>query len=208
MCYSCITWLKYRFWHSRSWDTATYIGEKTGSDWLSSTMVHVLFMQLHKECISREHLLMIILLGMVSPKVQSLDLNCSRYTLFLLEILLCAMDYNIKYIQTIMICTSLQDTGTLNRVMANIESCVLDIRSWMSTNVLKLNDLKTEFLLFGSCYGALVPCSYILIGNETSFPICISSEPWFHFWQWHDTWSTCLTVAWVQLSTTSRTFVV
>ncbi len=25
----------------------------------------------------------------------------------------------------------------------------------------------------------------------TSSPICISSEPWCHFWQWHDTGSTC-----------------
>ncbi len=34
----------------------------------------------------------------------SLDPNCSRYTLFLLEILLGAMVYNIRYMQTTMIC--------------------------------------------------------------------------------------------------------
>ncbi len=41
---------------------------------------------------------MIVLLGMVSPKVQSLDPNCARYTLFMLETLLGVMVYNIKYL--------------------------------------------------------------------------------------------------------------
>ncbi len=116
---------------------------------------------------------MIILLGMVppSPTDQSLDPNCSRYTLFLLEILQGAMVYNIKYMQMIMICTlplnhSPNGPDTFNRAIANIESCILNIMSWMATNFLKLNDLKTDFLLIGSRYGALVPLSHIQIGNE------------------------------------------
>ncbi len=36
---------------------------------------------------------------------------------------------------------------------------------WPS-NFLKLNDLKTELLLIGSRYFALIPCSHIQIGNE------------------------------------------
>ncbi len=80
------------------------------------------------------------------------------------------MVYNIKYMQMIMICTSPMDTDTFNRAMANIESCILDIRSWMTTNFLQLNDLKTEFLLIGSHYGALVPCSHIQIENEKVSP--------------------------------------
>ncbi len=35
---------------------------------------------------------------------------------------------------------------------------------------LKLNDLKTKFLLIGSHYGALVPCFHIQIGNEQVSP--------------------------------------
>ncbi len=58
-----------------------------------------------------------------------------------------------------------KDHDTFNRSIANIKSCILDIRSWMATNFL-INNLKTELLLIGSCYGALVPCSHIQIGNE------------------------------------------
>ncbi len=71
-----------------------------------------------------------------------------------------------------MICTLLfkppshKDPDMFNRAIANIESGVLDIRSWMVINFLKLNDLKTELLLIGSRYGSLVPCSHIQIGNE------------------------------------------
>ncbi len=36
----------------------------------------------------------------------------------------------------------------------------------MAINFLKLNDIKTELLLIGSWYGALVPCSHIQMGNE------------------------------------------
>ncbi len=63
-----------------------------------------------------------------------------------------------------MICTfntfkppSPQDTDTFNGAMANIKFYVLCIQSWMTTICLKLNDPKTEFLLVGSRYGALVP---------------------------------------------------
>ncbi len=38
-----------------------------------------------------------------------------------------------------------KDPDIFNRVMANIESCVFDIRSWMASNLLKLNDHKAEF---------------------------------------------------------------
>ncbi len=40
----------------------------------------------------------------------------------------------------------------------------------MAINFLKLNDLKTELLMIGSRYGALVPCSHIQIGNEQVAP--------------------------------------
>ncbi len=61
---------------------------------------------------------------------------------------------------------SRKDPDTFNRAIANIKSCVLDNRSWTAINFLKLNDLKTELLLIGSSYGALVSCSHIQIGND------------------------------------------
>ncbi len=57
-------------------------------------------------------------------------------------------------------------TLTHSIVIANIESCVLDIRSWVAIYFLTLNDLLTELLLIGSHYGALVTCSHIQIRNE------------------------------------------
>ena len=37
-----------------------------------------------------------------------------------------------------------------NQSIKNIESCICEIRRWMKDNFLKLNDNKTEFVLFGS----------------------------------------------------------
>ena len=37
-----------------------------------------------------------------------------------------------------------------NSTIATIELCINEIRQWMQSNFLKLNDDKTEFLLFGS----------------------------------------------------------
>ena len=32
-----------------------------------------------------------------------------------------------------------------------MEGCISDIRSWVANNMLKLNDKKTEFIIFGTC---------------------------------------------------------
>ncbi len=42
------------------------------------------------------------------------------------------------------------DTSQLTHGMAQVERCIEDIRSWMASNFLKLNDSKTEFLTLGS----------------------------------------------------------
>ena len=34
--------------------------------------------------------------------------------------------------------------------ISNLNSCLADIRRWMITNKLKINDLKTEFIVFRS----------------------------------------------------------
>ncbi len=87
---------------------------------------------------------MIVLLSMVSPRFNP--------------------DDNGLYIAFIP--PSHKDPATFNRAIANIESCVLDIRSWIAFNILKLNNPKTELLLIGSHYCVLVPCSPIQIGNK------------------------------------------
>ena len=38
----------------------------------------------------------------------------------------------------------------VNQVFQKMEQCTSDIRSWMATSFLKLNDCKTEVLLFGT----------------------------------------------------------
>ena len=38
----------------------------------------------------------------------------------------------------------------IDAAVENIEQCVTEIRSWMKTNSLKLNDSKTEVIVYGS----------------------------------------------------------
>ena len=40
--------------------------------------------------------------------------------------------------------------GDKERCLRNLQNCIRDIRHWMKTNLLKLNDNKTEFIMFGS----------------------------------------------------------
>ena len=42
------------------------------------------------------------------------------------------------------------DTATTTEVLTRVETCVADIRRWMGSNLLKLNDEKTEVVLFRS----------------------------------------------------------
>ena len=40
--------------------------------------------------------------------------------------------------------------GAENKCMLKLERCIENIRKWMKTNLLKLNDEKTEFIIFGT----------------------------------------------------------
>ena len=40
--------------------------------------------------------------------------------------------------------------GDKERCLRNLQNCIHDIRHWMKTNVLKQNDNKTKFIMFGS----------------------------------------------------------
>ena len=39
-----------------------------------------------------------------------------------------------------------------DQCLSKLENCIMDIWSWMKTNLLKLNDEKTEFIIFGTNY--------------------------------------------------------
>ena len=55
--------------------------------------------------------------------------------------------------------------------ITTLEKCIQEIRSWMRQNVLKLNDEKTEFLLFGSRQQlSKVSLPFITIGDSQITP--------------------------------------
>ena len=57
--------------------------------------------------------------------------------------------------------------------IATLELCIIEIRSWMKSNFLKLNDDKTEFLLFGSHqHLSKINTTNICIGNSTIASAC------------------------------------
>ena len=71
------------------------------------------------------------------------------YTLPLSAILKhCKIDYHI-YADDMQIYCSF-DAESLDEVLRSLDNCISDIRSWMITNKLKINDSKTEFLLITS----------------------------------------------------------
>jgi len=45
-----------------------------------------------------------------------------------------------------------QSQGNSAPVIETIEHCIRSVKSWMQSNMLKLNDAKTEFIVFGSPY--------------------------------------------------------
>ena len=52
-----------------------------------------------------------------------------------------------------------------------LEQCIQEVRIWMATNFLKLNDEKTDFLIVGNSY--FIPrilCSSITVGNDKVTP--------------------------------------
>jgi hypothetical protein len=56
--------------------------------------------------------------------------------------------------------------------IATLELCIKDIRKWMNSNFLKLNDDKTEFLLFGSHQQlSKINIEHIHIGNSSIAPV-------------------------------------
>ena len=52
--------------------------------------------------------------------------------------------------------------------LSNLEKCVNEIRGWMYTNKLKLNDNKSEFVVLGSHAQAnKTSLGSVVVGNDT-----------------------------------------
>jgi len=57
--------------------------------------------------------------------------------------------------------------GDLYISVERLQVCIKDIRNWMTTNYLKLNEDKTEFIMFASpYYSKRLPVTSILVGND------------------------------------------
>ena len=62
--------------------------------------------------------------------------------------------------------------GDLERAMSTLSRCIHDIKTWMSSNCLKLNDSKTEFFVAGSPYNLrLLPQIELTIGTAKIQPV-------------------------------------
>ena len=42
------------------------------------------------------------------------------------------------------------NAGAKEQCIEQLQGCIADIHKWMSANMLKLNDEKTEFIMFGT----------------------------------------------------------
>ena len=62
------------------------------------------------------------------------------------------------------------EIDSLDEVLNSISDCISDIRSWMITNKLKINDEKTEFLLITSPHKTITRPIKISIGQEVILP--------------------------------------
>ena len=64
-----------------------------------------------------------------------------------------------------------KDLNSLGQNMKRLENCIADIRHWMSTNMLKLNDDKTEVLYIASPYfQKSMPSESLRIGDTAVSP--------------------------------------
>ena len=90
------------------------------------------------------------------------------YTLPLSAIL---KHYKIDYIyadDTQIYCSF--DAESLDEVLGSLDNCISDIRSWIITNKLKINDSKTEFLLITSPRSKFTKDIQITIGQSNISP--------------------------------------
>ena len=76
--------------------------------------------------------------------------------------------YHIYADDTQLYCSFALDSP--DEVLSKISACISDIRTWMITNKLKINDDKTEFLLITSSRSKFLGNVHLSIGNEKISP--------------------------------------
>ena len=55
--------------------------------------------------------------------------------------------------------------------MDHLEQCIEDVRKWMASHYLKLNDSKTEFMIFGSPHDTTKVTAWtVSVGDTEIFP--------------------------------------
>ena len=88
---------------------------------------------------------------LVCPGAQSWVLSCSASTLVHSPISLISMAWKFTYMQMTPSYTYFFNLKQgMSESLLRIEACIVDIRAWMRTNKLKLNDEKTEYMVISS----------------------------------------------------------
>ena len=90
------------------------------------------------------------------------------------------LKYNLNYhddTQLYITFKSSQQPADSCTCITTLEKCIQEIRSWMRQNFLKLNEEKTEFLLFGSRQQlSKVSLPFITIGDSQITPLITSTK--------------------------------
>ena len=68
--------------------------------------------------------------------------------------------------------------------LISLERCIKDIQNWMTSNKLKLNMEKTEFLVVGSEHNLRSYCPDLTLNVDTTEikPVCSRSAIWVFLW--------------------------
>ena len=72
---------------------------------------------------------------------------------------------------------AIEHSANLHSELLRMERCVADIRNWMRHNMLKLNDDKTELIVFASRYNQHLYSDAIMMIDNTTI-VCEPQVPW------------------------------
>ena len=147
---------KRRFWHSRSQNPSLL---PSRSSWNTVHDIHVALDWCKSYLLNRPHH---VCIGNAISKPVILDCSVPQgsvlgpqwFTVYTPPVRDIILKYNLNYHvyadDTQLYITFKSSQKPANSCITMLEKCIQDIRSWMRQNFLKLNDEKTEFVLFGS----------------------------------------------------------
>ena len=129
-----------------------------------------------------------VALSMVCRKVCTWTTALSAYSTVMGNICRSHEISNHFYADDIQLYLTVNDNKDLNVKMAATEKCSINVRAWMTADVLKLNLFETELILFHSNRPPpLCPVHYGLLSVRTVPPgpskIMMKNDfrwPWFH----------------------------